>query len=112
MNIEAIKLKAKEKAHYIDGERNKPYFVKALYATTQAGLIRTNYTPQIAGVATVDDIIRAGEIEPRFLEVLPALLLKFPDFIEPTDKLPEDLLAIRRGDRPVAFRGLNYRQWL
>ena len=59
----------------------------------------------------VADALWAGEVEPRILELLPALLIKRPAlFVDPHD-LPDDLAgavaALRRGRTPEPFRGVE-----
>ena len=67
----------------------------------------------------VADALWAGTVEPRVLEVLPALLIKRPGlFVDPT-ALPGDLRAavrsLRRNETPEPFRGIpgaTLRRWL
>ena len=61
----------------------------------------------------------AGEVEPRILELLPALLIKKPSFFEERTTLPDDLAqvvrALRRGEVPAEFRGIpgaDLARWL
>ena len=55
------------------------------------------------------DVLWAGKVEPRLLELLPAVLIKKPSLVR-VDKLPKDLAAVvgklRRNEVPPDFRGI------
>lgn len=113
MEIEKIVEIAKKKTFLINEEREKDYFQKALAVTIKAGFLKVNFNyNKNLPLPTIEEIEKAGLIEPRFFEVLPALLIHYPAYIVPTDNLPKDLLDIRNGNRPDTFRGLNYKQWI
>ena len=63
---------------------------------------------------SIHDLLWVGEkIEPRVLEVLPALMVHFPNVVQNRVKLPEDLAevlsALERGtDHGPDFRGVAY----
>jgi hypothetical protein len=58
----------------------------------------------------IEDALWAGEVEPRILELLPALLCERPTLFLGTDALPPDLDAsvrqLRAGQVPPDFRGV------
>lgn len=58
----------------------------------------------------VRDVLWAGELEPRLLELLPALLVKQPSMFAERHELPADLEqaveALRRDQVPSDFRGI------
>lgn len=113
MDRQQLQAKARERVAYLEQEERQPYFYRVMAALLKAGLLRTNYNVEpYVGPVTIEDCLRAGEIEPRVLEVLPAFFLKHQDLIIPTDNIPLDLAAIRAGKRPATFRGMNYRQWI
>jgi hypothetical protein len=67
----------------------------------------------------VADVLWAGEVEPRLLELLPALVVKRPSMFVDTTNLPPDLAevvkSLRRDQSPADFRGIPGRdvhQWL
>jgi hypothetical protein len=67
----------------------------------------------------VEDVLWAGEVEPRLLELLPALIVKRPSMFVDVVALPEDLAQpvrrLRRGLEPEPFRsipGNRLLQWL
>ncbi len=107
MNWEEIEALARAKTKKRDAN-----FYKVIGVLVKVGLLHTNYVTTYTGKVSVEDILKAGEIEPRILEVLPALMLNFGEYIVPSKNLPKDLMAILEGERPVEFRGLNYRQWI
>jgi hypothetical protein len=67
----------------------------------------------------VDDALWVGELEPRVLELLPALLIKAPALFERPLRMPADLesvvKAMRRQETPPDFRGIpgpDLARWL
>lgn len=68
---------------------------------------------------TVEDALWAGNIEPRILELLPAVLLKHPKIFLITKPLPQDLKQvlqeIKKGKAKIPFRGIEadrYESWV
>lgn len=67
----------------------------------------------------LNEMLFAGEIEPRVYELLPALLLKRPKAVAITGTLPEDLQQVlrelRRNKAITDFRGIparDYAKWV
>lgn len=58
----------------------------------------------------LEDALRAGEVEPRILELLPVLVLRRPKTFTDVRQMPEDLRRVvnrlRRGAVPEPFRGV------
>lgn len=58
----------------------------------------------------MEDVLWVGELEPRVLELLPALIVKTPSLFESVRELPEDLRdavrSLRRNETPAPFRGI------
>jgi len=59
---------------------------------------------------TIEDALWAGRLEPRILELLPALIIKRPSLFVTIEHLPEDLrdavAAVGRNREPDDFRGV------
>ncbi len=117
MNEELIKLAQKKYARLKQKEEDLRY-KKVIGKFVGAGIIGSNYARHYHGPVTVDDVLWASEIEPRLLEVLPAVILKKPNFLKKKN-LPEDLenilYAIRRGRAKDPFRGVpveKYMLWI
>jgi hypothetical protein len=110
----AAELQKRAKLRYrrIAARRKDVRYRRVLGRYVAAGLLTTNeevepYREPIA----VRDALWAGAVEPRIIELLPALLIKRPStFIDPTD-LPADLFevvsALRRNQSPQPFRGVD-----
>lgn len=67
----------------------------------------------------VSDVLFSGELEPRLLELLPALVVKRPSMFVSLANLPTDLAnvvrALRRDRIPSDFRGIpgaDLHRWL
>jgi len=104
----------------IERQRRDPRYRRVLGRFVSAGLLSTNdrTVPQ-RGAIRLADALWAGEVEPRILELLPALLIKKPSFFEERTTLPDDLAqvvrALRRGEVPAEFRGIpgaDLARWL
>jgi hypothetical protein len=84
----------------------------------EEGLLQTN----IEGVVPrrqpvpLDDALWAGTVEPRIMELLPAVLVKKPRLLRLPRELPEDVAevmhAIRHGKPAPSFRGVPPEQYL
>ncbi len=82
------------------------------------GLLETN----IEGIVrrrqpvSLDDALWAGTVEPRIMELLPAVLVKKPRLLRLPKELPEDVAevihAIRHGKTAPSFRGIPPEQYL
>ncbi len=104
----------------IQRQRRDPRYRRVLGRFVAAGLLATNeQTEPHRNPISVADTLWAGEVEPRILELLPALLIKKPSFFVDTTALPDDLLgvvrALRRSEVPANFRGIagaDLARWL
>ncbi len=112
--------RARSRYAKIERRRRDPRYRRVMGRFVAAGLLSTNdrTTPHRAAVS-VTDALWAGELEPRILELLPALLFKKPAFFADKAALPEDLAnvvrALRRGEVPAEFRGIpgaDLARWL
>ncbi len=106
-----LALRAKRRLRLIERRRRDPRFTRVLGRLSRAGYLTTNFEvePHEAAIS-VADALWVGEVEPRVLELLPALLVNSPSLFENTEKLPADLaevvLSLRRGELPNDFRGI------
>jgi hypothetical protein len=104
----------------IERQRRDPRYRRVIGRFVSAGLLSTNdRTAPHRSAIPVADALWAGEVEPRILELLPALLIKKPAFFTDTSALPDDLArvvrALRRGEVPAMFRGIpgdDLARWL
>jgi hypothetical protein len=113
VNRETLRQRAREGAAALCAECELPYFRAVIATLVRAKLfITTRKLGDVQAQTTIQDLLRAGEIEPRVIEVLPALILKHPDLVDMRGEIPDDLKAILNGARPERFRGLRYDQWL
>jgi hypothetical protein len=104
----------------IQRQRRDPRYRRVLGRFVGAGLLSTSEpTKPHRGAIRVADALWAGEVEPRILELLPALLIKKPSFFADRTQLPEDLAqvvrSLRRAEIPTEFRGIpgaDLARWL
>jgi len=104
----------------IQRQRRDPRYRRVLGRFVAAGLLSTSeQTKPQRGPIRVKDALWAGEVEPRILELLPALLIKRPSFFEDPTQLPDDLAdvvqSLRRAEIPTEFRGIagaDLARWL
>lgn len=86
-------------------------FVSAKLLTTNLEGIRPHDKP-----VPLDDALWAGTVEPRIMELLPAVLLKKPGLLRLPKDLPDDvaevLHTIRHGKQSPSFRGVAPDQYL
>ena len=120
MDYEEIIKKAADKALNDVALAQQPYFVQTVAWFQYLGLLKHNtilphrYHPDLC------DVLKAGEIEPRILELLPAVLILLPEAVRLRRRdVPKDLDAVidgiqnRRQCKP--FRGVppeKYCHWL
>jgi len=88
-----------------------PRYKRVLGRYLASGLFTTNMDVEpYRGAITVEDALWAGRVEPRVLELLPALIVKRPSLFVNATRLPPDLRAVvhalRRNERPPDFRGI------
>lgn len=115
-----LQRRAKERFAQLEGCRANARYRRVMGRLIGAGLLTSNEAlPTHPGPVSVRDALWAGMVEPRILELLPALLVKRPSMFTHRDRLPEDLAtvvgALRRNREPEDFRGIPGRdllQWL
>lgn len=120
MNRDGKQLQARAKAKLarIKRKRRDPRYVRTMAKLVVVGLLQTNITglPTSKGRLALGDALFAGTVEPRVLELLPAIILKRPRLLALPDDLPEDiakvLRAIAAGKDLPDFRGVAPAQYL
>lgn len=120
MNIEDLKARARKRLRAIERLEATPRFSKIIGRYVAAGVLATNYPIQLnRKPMQIDDVLWAGKLEPRLLELLPALIVKKPSLFVDITHLPPDLAAVvealRRNEVPPDFRNLPGKglyQWL
>lgn len=106
-----LKKRAQRRHATIVRRRRDPRYRRVLSRFVGAGLLDTlePVTPHRKPIG-VADALWAGELEPRILELLPALLVKRPSFFRRAEALPRDLAevvhALERNKLPPNFRGI------
>lgn len=109
--VDALRERALRKLDGLRRRRRDPRYLRTLGRFVDEGLLTTNQTvPRHRGPLHVQDVIWAGEAEPRFWELLPAILVKRPSMLTETTQLPDDLRRVvrklRRNVVPEDFRGI------
>lgn len=120
MRSEELRARARRKLAGLERRRRDARYQRVMGRFVEDGLLTTNQpiraNTEPLGVA---DVLWAGEIEPRLLELLPALIVKRPSMFEDLAETPEDLGVVvrrlRRNLEPPDFRGIPGRdiyRWL
>ena len=120
MDYDEIIRKAADRARDDIALAQEPYFVQTIAWFHYLGILKHNtilphrYHPDLGAV------LKAGELEPRILELLPAVLILLPEAVQLRKRdIPNDLAAViddiqnRRECKP--FRGIppqKYCHWL
>src|SRR5262245_31198704 len=122
MNRSGMRERARRKLVGIRRRQRDRRYLRTLWAFVEAGLLTTNQDVPLhhsRGRLKVKDVLWAGEVEPRFLELLPAILVKRPSMLAGARELPGDLRRVarrlRRNAVPEDFRGIpgaDIHRWL
>ena len=110
MKREELVAAAKKRARRDARARRDPRYLRAMGVFIHAGLLATNADiSTVRGPVALKDVLWAGAVEPRLLELLPAVLVKRPALVA-AGELPEDLErvvhSLRHNEIPEAFRGI------
>jgi hypothetical protein len=106
-----LQLRAKRRHAAIARAKRDPRYRRVIGRYLAAGLLTTtlDVAPHRRPVE-VDDVLWAGSLEPRILELLPALIVKRPALFADVAKLPDDLAtavrSLRMNREPGEFRGI------
>jgi hypothetical protein len=120
MDVEELRARARKRLRTIQRLEATPRFRDVIGRYVAAGLLTTNYAVETnRKPMRIADVLWAGELEPRLIELLPALIVKRPSLFVDIRKLPKDLEtvveALRRNEVPPDFRGRPGKglyQWL
>lgn len=120
MTIEKIIERAKELAAINAEKRQDPAYEKVVAWFCYLGLLRNNRVTPKRHQVTLAEVLKAGQVEPRLLELLPALLLEIPEALTINNRaMPQDLRSavdgLRRNKPMGNFRGVApdvYKQWV
>lgn len=109
---EALHTRAKKAHARLQRARRDPRYLRAVGRFVAEGLLATNDPLVVAhdDPVVLDDVLWAGDHEPRLLELLPAVVIARPDMLATPLELPADLAAavhaLREGAEPPTFRGI------
>lgn len=108
--IAELQRKAQQKQKRLARLRRDPRYCGVLGAFVHAKLITTNVDVEPRkGPIALKDVLWAGRLEPRLLELLPAVMIKKPSMVE-FDRIPHDLARVldqlRHNEIPPDFRGI------
>ncbi len=117
MSAEELRRRAAQKLTSLRRRRRDPRYLQALGRFVAEGLLTSNEPVEPwREPLEVESVLWAGQIEPRFLELVPALLVKQPSLFADPGNLPADLARVvarlRRNLEPEAFRGIQGRRLL
>ena len=106
-----LRARAQRRLARLERGRRDPRYARVVGRLRALGLLVTNFEAEDpGGPIRISDTLWAGSLEPRVLELLPALVLKAPATFESVRDLPADLhlavRALRRGETPDDFRGI------
>lgn len=111
---------AKQKKEQDQARKNEPFYFKTIAWFVYLGLLRHNKILPHRYTVTLEEALKAGELEPRILELIPAILLLLPKALKfEKNQIPDDLAKqmdlIRKRQPNDDFRGIaprNYLHWL
>ncbi len=118
--IEQLIAKAKEKDRLLTKHRKSLRYKKIIGRLVAMNLLRTTDDVLLNNESMkISDMLWAGAIEPRILELIPAIAVKKPSAISDLKNAPQDLKTVIseiKAANPVSkFRNVNpkdYMQWL
>ncbi len=120
MDYDEIIRKAADKARADVVLAQEPYFIHTAAWFHYLGILKHNTILPHRYHPDLDDVLKAGELEPRILELLPAVLILLPEAVRLRKRdIPDDLAAViddiqhRRDCKP--WRGIppqKYCHWL
>ncbi len=118
LDTKDLQARAKRKRAKLLRQRRDPRYKRAMGKLVAAKLLQTQGfdVAPFRGEVDISDALWAGAVEPRVLELLPAIILKKPGLFLCDGGVPEDLQAvahaIRRGEASEPFRGVPASQYL
>ena len=113
-----LQARAQKRHQALRRKHRDPRFRNVMGRFLEEGLLETKVegiTPRRQAVP-LDDALWAGTVEPRIMELLPAVLVKKPNLLRMPKVLPDDVVevmhAIRHGKPAPSFRGVAPDQYL
>jgi hypothetical protein len=114
-----LQRKAQQKQKRLERLRRDPRYREAVGVFVHAKLLTTNIELESRkGPVALKDVLWAGRLEPRLLELLPAVMIKKPSMVE-YGKIPADLDRVldqlRHNETPSDFRGIpgkKLQEWI
>jgi hypothetical protein len=108
--MDELRRKAQRKQRRLGRLRRDPRYRAAVGAFVHAKLITTNANVEPKkGPVELKDVLWAGRLEPRLLELLPAVMIKKPSMVA-FRRVPPDLERVlddlRHNETPPDFRGI------
>jgi len=118
--LDDLRQRAKRRLLGLERRAKDPRFEQVMGRFVREGLLVVNHdVREHAEPLRIDDVLWAGTVEPRILELLPALIVKRPSMFVGVASLPADLdeavEALRRDREPETFRGIagkDVHRWL
>lgn len=106
-----LRRKAQQKQKRLERLRRDPRYREVVGVFLHAKLLTTNVEVEPRkGPVALKDVLWAGRLEPRLLELLPAVMIKKPSMIE-YGRIPADLEGVldrlRHNETPPDFRGIS-----
>lgn len=114
-----LRRKAQQKQKRLERLRRDRRYREVVGVFVHAKLLTTNIEVEPRrGPVALEDVLWAGRLEPRLLELLPAVMIKKPSMIE-YGKVPPDLDRVldqlRHNETPPDFRGIpgeKLQEWI
>ncbi len=113
MNKKALIKRAKQKSKALKKKKKDARFIKTLGKLKKEGFIDTNEVHEFSGMVFLNDAIWASTIEPRILELLPAIIVKKPgvfSYLKLPDDLEQIVKEIKTGQLKSSFRTVPAKQ--
>jgi hypothetical protein len=115
-----LRTRARRRLLALERRAKDPRFERVLGRFVREGLLVVNHdVREHTESLRIDDVLWAGTVEPRLLELLPALMVKRPSMFVRVASLPVDLgqavEALQRDREPLEFRGIagkDVHRWL
>lgn len=118
--MKTLQQRAIERQKRIEAKRKDPRYQRVAGRLAREKLLLTQDVAPANTHPTVEEALWAGEeVEPRILELLPAILLRRPRLFMQARTLPDDLVQVvrelKRGHPETVFRGIppqKYAYWV
>lgn len=119
MNPKKLEKLAKNYEKKLRTKFSDPRYKRVVGKFIAAKLLEHNKVNTYRGPIDLEEVLWVGSIEPRVLELLPAILLRRPKLIRILGEIPTDLrgvlIALKKGVATQDFRGvkaIQYTPWV